>query len=112
MAAADAGDRRFFAPAADGILLFVRLTPRSSADRIEGIAEDAAGSVWLAARVRAVPEFGKANAALIALLAKRLKVPKSSIAIMSGETSRSKTVRISDPPDGLAALLDGLAKGR
>jgi len=40
------------------------------------------------------PEGGKANRAVVELLSKTLKVPKSSIEIVRGETSRVKTVRI------------------
>lgn len=46
------------------------------------------------ARVRAVPEKGKANAALIALLAKRLDWPRSAILLESGDTNRLKRLRI------------------
>ena len=49
----------------------------------------------VAARVRAVPENGKANLALVQLLAKFLGVPKSKIDIVSGTKSRLKTVRVS-----------------
>jgi uncharacterized protein len=45
--------------------------------------------------VRAVPEKGKANAAVEALLAKALGLPKSAVSVEKGETQRIKTVRIS-----------------
>ena len=45
-------------------------------------------------RIAAVPDRGKANAAVIALLSKALGVPKSAIAVTSGETARLKTVAI------------------
>jgi uncharacterized protein len=41
-----------------------------------------------------VPDKGKANAAVIALLAKTLGLPKSSIAVTAGHTARLKTIRI------------------
>jgi uncharacterized protein len=44
--------------------------------------------------VAAVPERGKANAELIAFLAKMLDVPRSSITILRGDASRHKTIRI------------------
>ena len=45
-------------------------------------------------RVTVVPEDGKANKAVIALLAKALGVSKSSVTIVRGETARDKLVRI------------------
>jgi uncharacterized protein YggU (UPF0235/DUF167 family) len=43
-----------------------------------------------------MPEAGKANAAVLALLAKALGVPKSALSIVRGETGRDKRVRL--PP--------------
>lgn len=77
-----------------GLLLPVRLTPNASRDAIEGWRETADGERHLAVRVRAVPEKGKANKALIALLAKQLGLPKRDVDVIRGTTSRLKTVRI------------------
>ena len=57
------------------------------------------------ARVRAAPENGKANAALIELVAKLLRAPKSAVSIRSGETARIKQIFIAGAP---AAYLDAL----
>lgn len=65
--------------------------------------------VRLKARVRAMAEKSKANRALEKLIAKRLKIAKSSVRVISGETSRSKTLRIEGDPDDLRAALDDLA---
>ena len=78
----------------DGIDLVVRLTPKSSADAIEGVQAAADGAVHLAARVRAVPDKGAANAALERLLADRLDLPKRAVSVVAGSTSRLKTVRL------------------
>ena len=78
----------------DGLDLFVRLTPKSSADAIDGVQEAADGSAHLAARVRAVPDKGAANAALERLLADRLDLPKRAVSVVAGSTSRLKTVRL------------------
>jgi len=59
-------------------------------------------------RVRAVPDRGKANAAVVALLARHLGVPKSAIALLAGETARLKTVRVAGDPAALAAAIDAL----
>ena len=45
-------------------------------------------------RVTAPPEGGKANAAVVALVAKSLRVPRSSVSIIKGLTSRDKVLRI------------------
>ena len=76
-----------------GIKLRARLTPKSSRDHIEGIEEVAAGPA-LKARVRAVPEDGKANAAIAALVADWLGVPKRTVTVTSGQKSRIKTLNI------------------
>lgn len=78
----------------DGLDLFVRLTPKSSADAIDGVRTAADGSVHLAARVRAVPDKGAANVALERLLADRLNLPKRDVSVVAGSTSRLKTVRL------------------
>ena len=80
----------------DGFDLFVRLTPKSARDSLEGVETAADGRSHVKARVRAVPEDGKANKALVKLLAKELGMPASRIAIVAGETARLKTVRIED----------------
>lgn len=60
-------------------------------------------------RVAAVPDKGRANAAAIALLAKALATPKSSIALVAGETARLKTVAIAGDGAVLAERLTALA---
>lgn len=87
---------------ADGFRLRVRLTPKSSADWIDGPGADASGAAHLKARVRAAPEDGKANAALEALLAKTLGVPKSAVRVEKGATSRLKTVAVRGDAEALA----------
>ncbi|PJG47869.1 hypothetical protein CAF53_06155 [Sphingobium sp. LB126] len=76
------------------LLLTVRLTPGSTKEGIGGVWTDEKGAEWLSARVRAVPEKGKANAALVALLAKWLDWPRSAISLESGDTNRLKRLRI------------------
>lgn len=90
----------------DGIDLFVRLTPKSSSDAIDGVGMAADGAVHLAARVRAVPEKGAANTALERLLADSLSVPKSAVSVTGGATSRLKTVQIEGDPARIAASIE------
>ena len=90
--------------------LALRLTPAASSDVIEGLVDDAAGNTRLKARVRAVAENNKANRAIEKLIAKRLKIGKTNVSVVSGETSRSKIIRIEGDPDDLVAGLKGLAE--
>ncbi|MGC4250781.1 MAG: DUF167 domain-containing protein [Sphingobium sp.] len=78
----------------DDLLLRVRLTPGAAREEVGGVWTDEKGALWLSARVRAVAEKGKANAALIALLGKRLDWPKSAILLEWGDTNRLKRLRM------------------
>jgi uncharacterized protein len=94
----------------DGLDIFVRATPNAAMDRVDGIKQLADGRQVVALRVRAVPEKGKANKAVIGLLAKNLEIPKSDIRITSGDTARIKTVHLTGNPHDLAARIDNLPK--
>ena len=76
-----------------GLTLRIRLTPHSSKDAVEGVIDTSDGLCHLGVRVRAVPEKGKANKALIAVLSQFLGLPKRDIEVIRGTTSRLKTVR-------------------
>lgn len=59
-------------------------------------------------RLAAPPVDGKANAALLAFIAKCLGLPKSAVALKSGQTSRQKVVEVDNPPhDAAQRLLAG-----
>jgi uncharacterized protein (TIGR00251 family) len=90
----------------DGCRLLVRLTPKSSRDAIEEIDILADGRSCLKARVRAVPEKGKANQALLKLLAGKLGLPISALAISSGSASRLKTIHVAASPADISRKLD------
>jgi uncharacterized protein (TIGR00251 family) len=98
-----------FSPRADGVSLTVRLTPKAGRERIDGIRATPDG-VGLAVAVKAPPEDGKANAALIALLAKALHLPKSAVHLTHGGKSRNKTVTIDGAPEELMSKLTALVK--
>ena len=89
----------------DGIRLFVKVTPRASHNAVSGIARDADGQEFLKIMVTAPAEGGKANAAVIKLMSKAWKVPKSAINVASGATGRRKTLDIAGNSDGLAAAV-------
>ncbi|HLO98752.1 MAG TPA: DUF167 domain-containing protein [Fimbriimonas sp.] len=73
--------------------LQVRVQPGSSQNKLE--CHDGVLKVW----VNAPPVEGAANEAVIKLISKRIKVPKSSISIIRGESSREKTLRIAGRTD-------------
>lgn len=101
---------KVFVPTADGLIVTVRLTPGAAQDAIDGI-EERGGTPMLKARVRARPREGEANAALISLLAKRLRVPARRVEIISGATARVKRVKISGENAALARAIESVAAG-
>ena len=70
----------------------VWLTPKGGRDAIEGWIEGPDGKRYLKARVSAPPEDGKANEALVRLIAKALGVGRTKVRIVSGVASRMKTI--------------------
>jgi uncharacterized protein len=95
-----------FAAAADGVRLAIRLTPKAAAARILGLIEDGAGGWALKVAVTAPPEGGKANDALLALLAKALGVRRAALSLALGAADRRKLVHIAGDPAALAAQLE------
>jgi len=75
----------------DFAILNVRVVPRTSRSEIVGFHDGA-----LKIRLAAAPVDGAANAELIKLLAKKFGVAKSDVSIASGETSRTKRIRINN----------------
>jgi uncharacterized protein (TIGR00251 family) len=94
--------------AADGVRVAVRLSPRARADRLDGIARLADGRPVLRVSVTAPPAEGRANAALLQLLAREWGLPRRDLAIVGGQKSRNKLVHVAGDP---AALLRRLAAG-
>jgi uncharacterized protein (TIGR00251 family) len=94
--------------AADLLALRVRLSPKSAFDRIEGIEPLSDGTYVLKVRVRAPPQDGEANRALLHLLAKSLDVTVSAIHLENGATARVKTLVMSGDAASLAARLGAL----
>jgi uncharacterized protein (TIGR00251 family) len=87
-----------------GVLIPVRLTPKSSRDEISGV-EYFGGEAALKARVRALPEGGMANAALEKLIAKWLGVASSCVKVAQGSKSRMKQVAVDGDAIALSALI-------
>jgi uncharacterized protein (TIGR00251 family) len=92
------------------VLLAIRLTPKAARERIGGTFVDAAGQRWMQASVTAPPDKGKANAALINLLARTLRVPGSSILLETGDTNRLKRLRLTGATPAAEEFLREIAE--
>jgi uncharacterized protein (TIGR00251 family) len=90
---------------AGGIGIALRVTPRGGRDEIDGIETLANGRSVVKVRVRAIAEGGEANKAVTELLAKALRVPKASVKILSGATSRLKQIAVEGDPKSLGEAL-------
>jgi uncharacterized protein (TIGR00251 family) len=77
----------------NGVRLRLRVQTRASRDEVANVRDGA-----LVVRLTAAPVENAANAALVRLLARRLRVPISSVRIVRGEAGRNKLVEI----DGVA----------
>lgn len=75
---------------AKGITFAIKVHPRAHKNAITGLVGDA-----LKLALTAPPVEGKANQAVIEFFADLFAIPRSSVTIASGETSRNKVVRIS-----------------
>jgi len=82
----------------------VRLTPRGGRDAIDGVGDDGA----LRVRVAAPPVEGAANEALCRLLARALGVSTGAIRIVGGASGRRKVVEADADPSVVAAAWPGL----
>lgn len=74
--------------------LTVRVMPRGGRDAVEGWGADEAGRPFLKVRVAAAPVDGGANAAVEALVAKALRLPKAAVLVARGQTARLKQLEI------------------
>lgn len=95
-----------------GVRLAVKLVSKSSREGIDEVSFDAQGKISLRARVSAPPVEGKANEALIALLAKTLKVAKRDVSLTGGAASRMKMLFVAGDEATLRATLARLAERR
>lgn len=93
----------------DGVRLTVQLQPGAKAARIDGAAQTRDGQAALKVSVPDPPADGRANQALVKLLAKHLKLPKSTVRVVAGRTGRAKTLHLAGDPDDLTARLAAAA---
>ena len=73
----------------DGVPIKVRAAPGASRDRLMGLLGDA-----VKVAVTVAPEKGKANKAILILLAEALSVPPGDLEVIAGNTSRDKRVLV------------------
>lgn len=76
-------------PSGDSCTVTVKVTPRARKSEISGSDPE-----WLRVRLQAPPVDGKANAELTALFSKIFGIPKRSVEILTGDTSRLKRVKL------------------
>jgi uncharacterized protein len=91
---------------ARGVTFAVKVHPRARKNAITGVVGDA-----LKLALTAPPLDGKANQAVVEFFSELFAIPRSSITIASGETSRNKVIRVSgvaraDVERRLSAVLD------
>jgi uncharacterized protein len=99
----------WFSERPDGLRLSVKVTPRAARGGIGGVEIDARGDAWLALRVTAAPESGKANAEAIRLLARHLDVAARDLSVVRGAGGRRKVLHLRASGAALSARLQAMA---
>lgn len=89
----------------NAVQIQVRVHPGARSAGIHARSAEPDGSVRLSVAVTAPADRGRANAALIELLARTWNIPKSALSITAGLASRRKTVEVVGDPDALAARI-------
>jgi uncharacterized protein YggU (UPF0235/DUF167 family) len=96
-----------FAAVANGVRIRVRVQPRARRNRVEGLVPEVDGGLALKVAVTAAPEDGRANAAVLALLAEAWGVAKSTLGVTAGAADRRKTILLAGEPGRLMRSLEG-----
>lgn len=98
-------DPGFLRRGPSGVTVDLRVQPRARRAALEPV------DGGLKVQVTAPPEDGKANAAVIALLAEQWRLPKSSFDVIKGQTSRAKTVHVSGEPAAIVKKVSEWLQG-
>lgn len=102
-------DSLFFRQTDQGLFVNVRLIPNAKDDIIRGIYFSPEGQSYLKVSVKAIPENGQANDALICFMASELHFPKTHITLVKGEKSQLKTLLLQgNENDALSQKLKSL----
>jgi uncharacterized protein (TIGR00251 family) len=86
-------------------VIAIRVTPRSAKPGIGEWKSDPEGRTYLEVRVAAAPTDGAANDEVVKLLAKALGLPKSGLAIVSGQAARLKRIELALDEDEIRARI-------
>lgn len=97
----------FWRQVPDGLTLAVKVQPKSRRPGLQGCAP-AADGVRLRIGVSEAAEDGRANRAACGVLAETLDVPRSAVTVLTGHTSREKTLHVQGDPLALAKKLEAL----
>jgi len=100
-----------FTKSDEGVRVRIRLTPKAAQTRVDGVVADAQGNGVLRIAVTTVPEHGRANTALIKLLVKQWRVPKSAMTLVQGSKDRNKVLQVAGDANAIMATLDNWANG-
>ena len=95
-----------FRVVAGGLEVQLKVTPKAAHERIEDLKPTADGGVRLAVKVTAPPDKGKANQAVVRLLAGAWSLPGSRLAVIAGVSDRNKTLLIAGADAELKGRLD------
>ena len=94
-----------FVRAPGGVRVRLKVSPKAARNRVGGVFAGGEGAA-LKVGVTAAPEGGKANAAVIKLLAREWRLPRSRLHVAAGAASRSKTVLVEGDPGTVLAQLN------
>ena len=100
-----------FSASPSGVRVAVHLTPRASRTSIAGTIAAPSGPE-LRVHVTAPPDKGRANDALIALLAKEWRIAPGRLSIAAGAKSRHKSIAVDDDPTARLAALRAWLKDK
>jgi uncharacterized protein len=94
----------------EGVVVACRLTPKGGRDALEGVVTLSDGTRVFACRVRAPPEDGRANAALLRLVADAVGAPASRARLVAGAKARLKQIAVQGDAAALIAALKRLTE--
>ena len=95
----------FATPHLQGCIINLHITPGAKHNAIIGLSHTPQGNPALKITLHAKPTDGEANTALLAFLAQKLALAKSTLTLLSGHTSRHKRVFIPLPPTTTLTIL-------
>jgi uncharacterized protein len=101
-----------FRACSGGVRVRLKVAPKAKRTQFGGLLDEPDGAKALKVSVTAAPEGGKANDAVIALLAREWGVAKSAISVVAGATDRRKLVEIRGPSQELLARLQSWLAAR